>query len=271
LRCRSATVGGWCHMQGHRRGPGCSWSGGVSGSPLWQERPEGAALWRHCGRGDNRRGGEADRLFRSALDALQPVEDLKRYGGLSLVAAGPSGGHQRQRLVAKPFLTIAAAFAEAERDRIRDSGVTQVKRDQKARRSLPRRQGAPLATGCMEWGSGRGPERAVRVIHGWHGRSVEADAPLRTIQARAGGGVRSAAVAGTPVTSRIVSEQPLAYGLLGSRQVRGHRNTRATPPFELPCPIWEKPAIRVRRRLPDALGHAHARLGAPLGQGGRSC
>ena len=58
-----------------------------------------------------------DRLFRSALDALQVVEMLKARGvKLHLLDLG---GDIAGNGLSKLFLTIAAAFAEAERDRIR--------------------------------------------------------------------------------------------------------------------------------------------------------
>jgi DNA invertase Pin-like site-specific DNA recombinase len=71
-----------------------------------------------------------DRLFRSALDALQVVEDLRKRGvSLHLLdLGGDISGNGLSQL----FLTIAAAFAEAERDRIRER-IGQVKADQKAR------------------------------------------------------------------------------------------------------------------------------------------
>ena len=58
-----------------------------------------------------------DRLFRSALDALQTVASLKEHG-VSLVLLD-LGGDISNNGMSKLFLTIAAAFAEAERDRIR--------------------------------------------------------------------------------------------------------------------------------------------------------
>ena len=71
-----------------------------------------------------------DRLFRSALDALQVVEDLRKRGvSLHLLDLG---GDISGNGMSKLFLTIAAAFAEAERDRIRER-IGQVKADQKAR------------------------------------------------------------------------------------------------------------------------------------------
>jgi putative DNA-invertase from lambdoid prophage Rac len=71
-----------------------------------------------------------DRVFRSALDALQQTEVLRARGvSLHLLdLGGDIAGNGLSRL----FMTIAAAFAELERDRIRER-ITQVKRDQKAR------------------------------------------------------------------------------------------------------------------------------------------
>src|SRR6202020_3025467 len=70
------------------------------------------------------------RLFRSALDALKVVEDLKKRGvALHLLDLG---GDISGNGLSKLFLTIAAAFAEAERDRIRER-IGLVKADQKAR------------------------------------------------------------------------------------------------------------------------------------------
>jgi len=70
------------------------------------------------------------RAFRSALDALQQTEALRERGvSLHLLdLGGDIAGNGLSRL----FMTIAAAFAELERDRIRER-ITQVKRDQKAR------------------------------------------------------------------------------------------------------------------------------------------
>jgi putative DNA-invertase from lambdoid prophage Rac len=103
---------------------------GVSGSIPVTERPAGGALIAKLERGDALITPKLDRLFRSALDALQVVEDMRKRGvSLHLLdLGGDISGNGMSRL----FLTIAAAFAEAERDRIRDR-VSQVKADQKAR------------------------------------------------------------------------------------------------------------------------------------------
>jgi DNA invertase Pin-like site-specific DNA recombinase len=103
---------------------------GVSGSVPVAERPEGGRLWAKLQRGDMLMAAKLDRLFRSALDALQVVEQLKAQG-VSLVLLD-LGGDISGNGLSKLFLTIAAAFAEAERDRIRER-VTQVKQDQRQR------------------------------------------------------------------------------------------------------------------------------------------
>ena len=59
-----------------------------------------------------------DRLFRSALAALTVVEDMRKRGvSLHLLDLG---GDISGNGLSKLFLTIAASFAEAERDRIRE-------------------------------------------------------------------------------------------------------------------------------------------------------
>jgi putative DNA-invertase from lambdoid prophage Rac len=103
---------------------------GVSGSVPVAERPAAGLLFARLGRGDVVIAPKLDRLFRSALDALQVVEDLKKRGiALHLLDLG---GDISGNGLSKLFLTIAAAFAEAERDRIRER-IGQVKADQKAR------------------------------------------------------------------------------------------------------------------------------------------
>jgi DNA invertase Pin-like site-specific DNA recombinase len=103
---------------------------GVSGSIPVHERPMGRQLFDRLNTGDMIVAAKLDRLFRSALDALQVVENLKARGvKLHLLdLGGDIAGNGLSRL----FLMIAAAFAEAERDRIRER-VTTMKRDQKAR------------------------------------------------------------------------------------------------------------------------------------------
>ena len=91
---------------------------GVSGSIPVTNRPSGSALFSILARGDIVIAAKLDRLFRSALDALQTVDDLKKRGvSLHLLDLG---GDISGNGLSKLFLTIAAAFAEAERDRIKE-------------------------------------------------------------------------------------------------------------------------------------------------------
>jgi putative DNA-invertase from lambdoid prophage Rac len=103
---------------------------GVSGSVPVVERPAAGPLFAKLSKGDIVVAPKLDRLFRSALDALQVVAELKARGvALHLLDLG---GDISGNGLSKLFLTIAAAFAEAERDRIRER-IGQVKADQKAR------------------------------------------------------------------------------------------------------------------------------------------
>jgi putative DNA-invertase from lambdoid prophage Rac len=91
---------------------------GVSGSVPVEERPVGGQLFAKIARGD------------IIIDALKVVESLKTRGvKLHLLDLG---GDIAGNGLSKLFLTIAAAFAEAERDRIRER-IGQSKADQKAR------------------------------------------------------------------------------------------------------------------------------------------
>jgi putative DNA-invertase from lambdoid prophage Rac len=103
---------------------------GISGSIPVAERPAAGPLFAKLTKGDAVIAPKLDRLFRSALDALKVVEDLRKRGvALHLLDLG---GDISGNGLSKLFLTIAAAFAEAERDRIRER-IGQVKADQRAR------------------------------------------------------------------------------------------------------------------------------------------
>lgn len=103
---------------------------GVSGSVPVSERPAGAALFARLTSGDVVIAAKLDRLFRSALDALQVVEDLRaKRVKLHLIDLG---GDIAGNGLSKLFFTVASAFAEAERDRIRER-ISQVKADQRER------------------------------------------------------------------------------------------------------------------------------------------
>jgi putative DNA-invertase from lambdoid prophage Rac len=117
-------IEGYCMMQG--------WTvteffveGGVSGSMPLAERPEGQRLIAAVGKGDIIVAAKLDRAFRSAADALTTVEEFKKDGvGLHLLDLG---GDVTGNGIGKCFMTVAAAFAELERDRLRER-IREVKR-----------------------------------------------------------------------------------------------------------------------------------------------
>jgi putative DNA-invertase from lambdoid prophage Rac len=122
-------IEGYAHMHGLVL-DGIVIEEGVSGSVPVVERAAAGPLFAKLSKGDVVIAPKLDRLFRSALDALKVVEDLKMRGvALHLLDLG---GDISGNGLSKLFLTIAAAFAEAERDRIRER-IGQVKADQKAR------------------------------------------------------------------------------------------------------------------------------------------
>jgi DNA invertase Pin-like site-specific DNA recombinase len=122
-------IEGYAHMHGLML-RGVTVEQGVSGSMPVHQRPKGGPLFAKLRKGDVVIAPKLDRLFRSALDALQVVEDLRKRGvSLHLLDLG---GDISGNGLSKLFLTIAAAFAEAERGRIRER-IGQVKADQKAR------------------------------------------------------------------------------------------------------------------------------------------
>ena len=79
--------------------------------------------------GDTVIAAKLDRMFRSALDALNVATKLRNEGvALHLLDLG---GDINDGL-GKTFFIIASAFAEAERDRTRER-ISEVKRDQRSR------------------------------------------------------------------------------------------------------------------------------------------
>jgi DNA invertase Pin-like site-specific DNA recombinase len=103
---------------------------GVSGSRPLAERPEGAALLAALRPGDAVVTSKLDRMFRSALDALDVLRRFQDRGvRLHMVDLG---GDVMGNGVSKLVFTILSAVAEAERDRIRER-VADVKSDQRAR------------------------------------------------------------------------------------------------------------------------------------------
>src|ERR1700757_5227171 len=103
---------------------------GVSGSKPVGERPEGARLLAGLKAGDTVITPKLDRMFRSALDALDVLGKLKARGvSLHMIDLG---GDVTGNGISKLVFTILSAVAEAERDRIRERVAT-VKADQRQR------------------------------------------------------------------------------------------------------------------------------------------
>jgi putative DNA-invertase from lambdoid prophage Rac len=102
----------------------------VSGSRPIAERPEGAKLLATLQPGDTVITAKLDRMFRSALDALDILAKLK-YRDVSLHMID-LGGDVTSNGISKLVFTILSAVAEAERDRIRER-IADVKRDQRTR------------------------------------------------------------------------------------------------------------------------------------------
>jgi putative DNA-invertase from lambdoid prophage Rac len=129
LDVQKRQIEGYCHMHGLDLAETVI-EEGVSGSIPVTQRLKAGPLFAKLVKGDTIIAPKLDRLFRSALDALQVVDDLRKRGvSLHLLDLG---GDISGNGLSKLFLTIAAAFAEAERDRIRER-VSQMKADQKAR------------------------------------------------------------------------------------------------------------------------------------------
>jgi DNA invertase Pin-like site-specific DNA recombinase len=103
---------------------------GVSGSKPLNERPDGAKLLEILKRGDVAVTPKLDRMFRSALDALDVLAKLKERGvSLRMIDLG---GDVTGDGISKLVFTILSAVAEAERDRIRER-ICDVKADQRRR------------------------------------------------------------------------------------------------------------------------------------------
>jgi DNA invertase Pin-like site-specific DNA recombinase len=102
----------------------------VSGSRPIAERPEGAKLLSAAQAGDVVITPKLDRMFRSALDALDVLARLKDRGvSLHMIDLG---GDVTGNGISKLVFTILSAVAEAERDRTRER-IADVKRDQRSR------------------------------------------------------------------------------------------------------------------------------------------
>src|SRR5690242_1424538 len=104
---------------------------GVSGSKPLSERPEGGRLLVMLKPGDIVITPKLDRMFRSALNALDVLAQIKDRGvSLHMIDLG---GDVTGNGISKLVFTILSAVAEAERDRIRER-IRDVKADQRRRR-----------------------------------------------------------------------------------------------------------------------------------------
>lgn len=90
---------------------------GVSGSIPLADRPSGGEMCRLLKSGDIVIAAKLDRIFRSASDALNIVEDFKRKG-VKLILADLGSDPVTDSAIAKMFLGIMASVAEFEKSRI---------------------------------------------------------------------------------------------------------------------------------------------------------
>jgi putative DNA-invertase from lambdoid prophage Rac len=129
LGTQQRTIEGYAMMQGMTL-EGVFIERGVSGSKPLQERSEGARLLATLQAGDVVITPKLDRMFRSALNALEVLGQLHRRGvSLHMIDLG---GDVTGNGISKLVFTILSAVAEAERDRIRER-IRDVKADQRKR------------------------------------------------------------------------------------------------------------------------------------------
>jgi DNA invertase Pin-like site-specific DNA recombinase len=103
---------------------------GVSGSKPLRDRPEGQRLLAVLEPGDVLITPKLDRMFRSALDALDVLGQIQKRGVILHMV--DLGGDVSGNGISKLVFTILSAVAEAERDRIRER-IRDVKADQRQR------------------------------------------------------------------------------------------------------------------------------------------
>jgi DNA invertase Pin-like site-specific DNA recombinase len=117
LETQEQQIKGYCMMKGLQVAEFFV-EAGVSGSVPLAERPEGKRLLAALQPGDAIVTAKLDRAFRSAADALEVLEHLKKEGvGLHMIDLG---GDVTGNGISKLVFTILSAVAENERDRIRE-------------------------------------------------------------------------------------------------------------------------------------------------------
>lgn len=125
LDTQSKQIAGYAMMKGWEGEPIILVEAGVSGSVRIAERPEGARLIGLLQPGDAVVVAKLDRMFRSAVDALDTLATLKEMGvSLHMIDLG---GDVTGNGIGKLVFTILAAVAESERDRLRER-IREVKR-----------------------------------------------------------------------------------------------------------------------------------------------
>jgi len=103
---------------------------GVSGSKPFSFRPEGSHLLSIVKAGDIIVTTKLDRAFRSSVDALKVLDELKSKGAsLHMIDLG---GDVMGNGISRMVFTMLSAVAESERDRIRER-IADVKNDQRQR------------------------------------------------------------------------------------------------------------------------------------------
>ena len=123
---------------------------GISGSVPLGFRAQGKELLEGAQRGDCIVASKMDRLFRSAIDALQTAEELKKRG-VDLVLLDIGVDAVTGNGVGKLFFSILAVMAEFERDRIRER-TEEGRRGKRARRGF---MGGGVPVGFKVVGKGR--------------------------------------------------------------------------------------------------------------------
>ena len=123
---------------------------GISGSVPLAFRPQGKEMLEAAQQGDCIVASKMDRLFRSAIDALQTAEELKQRG-VDLVLIDISTDPVTGNGTGKLFFSILAVMAEFERDRIRER-TEEGRRGKRARRGF---MGGGVPIGFKVQGKGR--------------------------------------------------------------------------------------------------------------------
>lgn len=153
----------------------------VSGSVLLSDRPEGSKLMTVLVPGDTVCASKLDRMFRSCVDTLTQIDALKQRG-INVILCDISIEPVTNDGVGRLFLSMLAAFAEFERNRILER-VNEGRRSKRARGGFI---GGRAPFGYRAVGSGKGavlvpdqPERALLD----HVVAIAQDKSLREISA----------------------------------------------------------------------------------------